>query len=61
MKYFLKKALTSFIESLSRFAGEGVGGFGRGSWCLVVLLILMATPFRMQGWQACVHYRNCAT
>jgi hypothetical protein len=23
MKYFLKKALTSFIESLSRFAGEG--------------------------------------
>jgi hypothetical protein len=26
MKYFLKKALTSFIESLSRKRGEGSGG-----------------------------------
>ena len=39
----LRRAL---IPALSRFAGEGVRGLGRGSWRLAVLLIVMVAPLR---------------
>src|SRR4249919_729159 len=39
----LRRALT---PALSRVAGEGVRGLGRGSWRLAVLLVTMVAPLR---------------